>query len=466
MAINPILRGKYPAKAHAQRVVEYLSAKIPQPNGFLFLSGCPERFYQDCDLQIPFRQHRAFMYLSGVNRPDYHLIYEIGNRRLTLFMPLVDPETIVWDGIPLLPEEALANYDVDTVLPRTALDTTLESIGGRQQGTRPTIFTIPGHVGEGIQFPKEMKVDSIALKEAVDECRVIKDEYEIALLQEAITISSAAHRAVMQVVRTATSEAEIHGVFLGECTKRGAKIQAYPSIVASGRAAATMHPEDNNQSLYIKGTPKEVLLIDAGAEVECYGADVTRTLPISGQFTPKARAIYNIVLKMQEECIASLKAGVLWDDLHLLAHKVAIRGLLELGILKGNPDDILAARTSAAFMPHGLGHFLGMDTHDAGGHANEADPDPLFKYLRVRRHLPAGCVVTIEPGIHFGEHTIREYLSDPRHSQYIDEAVLDRFWDVGGVCIEDDLLVTETGNVNLTDLPKDPELVEQVVSRS
>lgn len=125
----------------------------------------------------------------------------------------------------------------------------------------------------------------------------------------------------------------------------------------------------------------------------------TRTLPLSGKFTPEARAIYDIVLEMQKECIASLEAGVVWDDLHLLAHKVAIRGLLRLGILKGDPDEILAARTSAAFMPHGLGHFLGMDTHDAGGRPKEADPDPLYKNLRVRRELPAGCVVTVEPGV-------------------------------------------------------------------
>ena len=274
MTTNTILRGKYPAKAHAQRVVDYLSTEMPRPNGFLFLSACPERFYQDCDLEIPFRQHRAFMYLSGVNRPDYHLLYEINNNRLTLFMPPVDPETIIWDGMPLRPEEALAKYDIDTALPSTALSTTLETIGRQHQDTQATVFTIPGHVGKGIQFPTAMKVDSHALKNAVDESRVVKDEYEIALLKKAIDISCAAHRAVMKIVRKATSEAEIDGVFLGECTQRGAKIQAYPSIVASGRAAATMHPEDNNQSLYVEGKRKELVLIDAGAEVECYGADI------------------------------------------------------------------------------------------------------------------------------------------------------------------------------------------------
>jgi len=102
---------------------------------------------------------------------------------------------------------------------------------------------------------------------------------------------------------------------------------------------------------------------------------------------------------MQEFCIASLKEGVLWDDFHVLAHKIAIDGLLALGILKGDKYEILAERISTAFMPHGLGHFLGMDTHDTGGRPNEADPDPMFKYLRVRSRLPAGCVLTVEPGV-------------------------------------------------------------------
>lgn len=224
------------------------------------------------------------MYLSGVNIPNSHLLYDIDNSRLTLFVPPVDPEKIVWSGMPLLPEEAIATYDVDVVLPTTALGATLETMRSRRSVSKPSVFTIPGHVGEGIVFPKDTHVDAIALKEAVDECRVVKDEYEIGLLKKAIDISCTAHRAVMKAVRTAASEAEIHGIFLGECTKQGAKIQAYPSIVASGRAAATMHPEGNNQSLYTACERKQLLLIDAGAEVDCYGADVVSPNEILRKF--------------------------------------------------------------------------------------------------------------------------------------------------------------------------------------
>lgn len=127
----------------------------------------------------------------------------------------------------------------------------------------------------------------------------------------------------------------------------------------------------------------------------------TRTFPINGKFTTESRAIYDLVLKMQEETTNMLKEGVVWDDVHLTAHKIAIDGLLALGIFKGDKEAILKARTSVAFFPHGLGHYLGMDTHDTGGHANYADKDTMFRYLRVRGALPAGSIITVEPGVSF-----------------------------------------------------------------
>ena len=152
---------------------------------------------------------------------------------------------------------------------------------------------------------------------------------------------------------------------------------------------------------------------------------------------------------MQKDTTAILKAGINWDDAHILAHKIAIDGLLSLGILKGDKDEIFAARTSTAFFPHGLGHYLGLDTHDVGGNPNHADKDKLFPNLRLRGVIPAGSVVTNEPGvsnslihvefkpltsqIYFCEFIIKPFLSDPVHSKFIDESVLNQYWQVGGV---------------------------------
>lgn len=169
---------------------------------------------------------------------------------------------------------------------------------------------------------------------------------------------------------------------------------------------------------------------------------------------------------MQYVCTNMLKEGVVWDEVHLTAHKIAIEGLLAIGILKGDKEEILKARTSVAFFPHGLGHYLGMDTHDTGGHPNYDDKDSMFRYLRVRGKLPAGSIITVEPGIYFCSFIIEPYLKDAVHSKFIDEKVLGKYWDVGGVRIEDNILITTDGYKNLTTAVKDVDEMEKLINGS
>ncbi|KAI1261960.1 peptidase M24, structural domain-containing protein [Xylariaceae sp. FL1019] len=455
--VDDVLTGKYPAKLHAKRVADYIRSKSPDAKGVLFLQGTADALLEDSDEPVPFRQRRQFMYLTGVDMPDCAFIYDIDTDKSTLFIPPINAEHVMWAGLPLSTEEALAQFDVDDVQYSNELNPHLAHIGAAKPDA--TVFAIADRVANNVTFLEFGNKDFTLLAEAIDECRVVKDDYEIALIRKANIISGAAHKAVLQHVHTAENEHELEAVFLGDCGRHGAKKQAYPSIVASGRAAATLHYVHNDKQ--IKG--KDLLLLDAGAEWRTYASDITRTFPISGHFSKKSRAIYDIVLKMQEDCIAMLKDGVLWDDVHLLSHKVLIDGLLSLGILKGDPKEILESRVSAAFLPHGLGHYLGMDTHDTGGHPNYSDEDQLFRFLRVRRNLPAGSVITVEPGIYFCEYIIRPYLTDPIRGKYIDEGVLNEYWDVGGVRIEDNLLITEDGSVNLTDAIKDPEEMERII---
>jgi Xaa-Pro dipeptidase len=261
---------------------------------------------------------------------------------------------------------------------------------------------------------------------------VVKTPYEVALIRKANEISTAAHINVMKAARNAKTESELYGVWIKSCIERNAENQAYHSIVAAGENGATLHYVKNNDST----AGKDVLLLDAGCEVDCYASDITRTFPISGEFSRESLNIYNIVLSMQKKCMAAIKAGMKWDDIHELAHKVAIDGLLSLGLLRGDPADILKARTSVAFFPHGLGHYLGMDTHDTGGNPNYSDKDPMFRYLRLRGVVPAGSVLTVEPGIYFCRFIIEPYLKDEAHKKFIDESVLEKYWSVGGVRIE------------------------------
>lgn len=280
--------------------------------------------------------------------------------------------------------------------------------------------------------------DFAMVKEAIEECRVVKDDYEIALTRKANAISTIAHTAVLQKVKHRSNERELEAVFLERCIANGCREQAYHSIVASGQNAATLHYQKNNESMAGRWN----LLLDAGGEYNCYAADITRTFPISGEFNRESREIYDIVLRMQKECTEMLTEGVVWDHVHARAHEIAIEGLLELGILRGKKAEIFESRTSVAFFPHGLGHYLGMDTHDTGGHPNYEDPDSMFRYLRVRGNLPAGSIITVEPGVYFCRFIIDPYLKDPTHSKFIDATVLDRYWDVGGVRIEgEDMLL-------------------------
>ena len=335
---------------------------------------------------------------------------------------------------------------------------------------KATVYAIGHQVSDHVTFLNFADKDMTLLKTAIETSRVTKSPYEVALIAHANRVSAAAHLAAMRAAaKGAASERDLDAVFAKECTVRGCRQQAYHSIVAGGTAAATLHYVRNDAPL----AGKLLVLLDAGAEARCYAADITRTFPLPPpghargpvRFAPTARAVYDIVLRMQTECLAMLRAGVVWDEVHERAHRVAIAGLLELGVLRGGDvEEIFAARTSVAFFPHGLGHYLGMDTHDTGGNPDYGDKDPMFRYLRVRGALPAGCVITVEPGVYFCRFIIEPYLKDPAHSRFIDAAVLDKYWDVGGVRLEDDVLVTEDGHENLTPVPKTVEEIERIMS--
>lgn len=293
-----------------------------------------------------------------------------------------------------------------------------------------------------------------------------KDAFEIALIRHANAISSHAHRNVMRSVRQAKNEEELMGAFIGTCMANGGREQAYGCICASGTSAATLHYVHNDLPL----SKKLNLLIDAGCEYGNYCADITRTYPLNGTFTAESRAIHDLVGRMQAACFGLLRAGVAWEDAHTRAHEVAIDGLLRLGILRGSADDdaehkrrLLESRVSTVFLPHGLGHYLGMDTHDTGGDADYADPDPMFRYLRIRGRVPENAVVTNEPGIYFCRFIVEPALKDPKLGPLIDEEVLERYWDVGGVRIEDDVWIKKDGYENLTTAPQRWEEVEALI---
>ena len=314
-------------------------------------------------------------------------------------------------------------------------------------------------------------VDSKKLLPAIDLCRVIKDDYEIERITHANEISARAHRDVLTNIRYFKNEAQIQGIFEDTCTSHQAKKQAYAVIAGSGENAGVLHYTKNNEPL--KG--RQLVCLDAGAEWENYASDVTRSFPISGSWpSDEAKSIYEIVHQMQQNCIEMLKPGAHMLDLHIHAHKVAIAGLLKLGVFhNGSQQEIYEAGTSRAFYPHGLGHHLGLDVHDVLNipilrykeqHCPVLNLDAALPPCRPEQPpLEEGMVITVEPGIYFSRYELeRAYLSSPIHSKYINREVLDKYWSVGGVRIEDDLLITSEGYRNLTTAPKGEEALKLI----
>ncbi|CAK9436740.1 uncharacterized protein LODBEIA_P12620 [Lodderomyces beijingensis] len=456
---------KYPAKKHAQNVLKLFiksrNSTDPNPVNF-FISGEDLVLYKYSDQSKPFRQDRYFFYLSGCNIPGAHVLYNGKEDKLTLYLPDVDKEDIMWSGLPLSKEEAAKKYDADEIKYAADIEQDLKNLAnsgsGSGKGGALTTDLNPCNA----QFTAYLSEKDKDFLFALDESRAFKDDYELELMKHAAKITDNCHLAVMSALPIETKETHIHAEFMYHALRQGSKNQSYDPICCSGETCSTLHWVKNDGEI----TPeKHSILIDAGAEWECYASDVTRCFPVNGDWTKEHLDIYNLVLKMQSEAYKLMKPGANWEDLHLRAHKVLIEGFLELGIFKKeySVEEIFKAKGSARFFPHGLGHMLGMDTHDTAGYANYSDPDPLLCYLRIRRKLEPNMVVTNEPGCYFSPFLLEETLNNPETSKFIDRQVLDKYWYVGGVRIEDDVLITKDGYEVYTKITKDPEEISKIV---
>lgn len=451
---------KYPAKKHAETVVTHFRDKSHVRNLAIFISGEDLELHQYCDQTKPFRQNRYFYYLSGCDIPGSHILYDSSSEKLTLFLPNIDYDDVMWSGMPLLLEDALEKYDVDEVKYASQLPAILKLLSD----SGVSIYTTDHNKWN--ENVKEFLIEKNEnLFYSLDEARLIKDFYEIELMKYASAITDNCHLAVMSATPIETNETHIHAEFMYHAIRQGSKYQLYDPICCSGPNCSTLHYVKNDDEI---GTEKRSILIDAGAEWSCYASDVTRCFPINGDWTKEHLEIYNVVLKMQRKTMDLIKPGAIWDDIHLEAHRVLIREFLKLGIFmeKFSEGEIFDSNVSARFFPHGLGHLLGMDTHDVGGRANYDDPDPKLRYLRLRRALKKGMVLTDEPGVYFSPFLLKDILEDSTKVKYINKEVLDKYWYVGGVRIEDDLLITDDGFENFTKITSDPTEISRIIKDS
>ncbi|MEK7388118.1 MAG: aminopeptidase P family protein [Elusimicrobiota bacterium] len=379
------------------------------------------------DVEYPFRQNSDFLYLTGVEEPGCHLILD-GSREV-LFVPRIDAHHKVWEGHVPDPAQAKSLYGVDRVM----------------------------YADEFKRFRRGRRVvPAAALRDALDEMRALKGEGELSLMRKANVVSGQAHRAVMKAARPGLREYEIQAVFDAACLKAGLRHLAYPSIVAAGANSAVLHYRKNSAPL----RSGELILIDAGAELSGYAADITRTFPINGRFTRRQRDIYEIVLQTQKICIERARPGIISADLHVVSMRVIAEGLKSLGLLHGDTDGLVEGGAVRLFYPHGLTHMLGLDVHDVTGGKKRVLPNPTKIPLRFIAKLEPGFVITMEPGIYF----IPALLQDPalrrKHRASVNFAKADSFLDFGGIRIEDDIVIRDGPAENLTRVPKEIDDVE------
>ena len=419
-----------------------LGALLPK-NSVLLLPGADLQ-YRNADSAFPFRQESSFYYFSGFCEPSSLVAIVNSDKGLSsiAFVPPKDKIKEIWDGYRAGPTGAVEDYMFDKAFDNTQIDLMLPDI---LHGNEQVLYSI----GKKKDFDqkviewttaassKDRHSKSINITDAsslIGNIRLIKDNHEIDLIKRACDISAEAHIEAMKQVKDGDNEQFIESLYIHEFSKRGARFPAYPPIVAGGENACVLHYVENNCEL----SKNDLLLVDAGCEFNMYAADITRTYPVGGKFSKEQLEIYKIVLKAMNAAIDTVKEGNSIMMPQEVSEKVITEGLVEIGILDGDPDQLHKDGAYKEFYMHKIGHWLGLDVHDAGDYM-EGNEFMKFK---------PGMITTIEPGI---------YISSSSN-------VEDK-WKGIGIRIEDDILVTKDGNENLTKkVPSDPNEIESLMS--
>jgi Xaa-Pro aminopeptidase len=402
------------------------------------------------DAHYRFRAHDDHAWLAGVCEPGSVLVCDPqadgGDAAFRLFVHQADSDDRVWHGDGVSLEQAAEQSGLEHVASLAEFEAFLSSLSGRPVALfgntdlleRPSSYEITPSALEALAFDAEL---TDRVERATHAARRVKDGVELALMRAAARATCAGHRAAMEHATPGMSEVALRIELEAAFLRAGADQLAYGSIVASGPNSAILHAAPTTRTF----AADDLLLIDAGAEVRGYDCDVTRTFPVSGRFTGERQAVYDVVREVQQTAIDGAKPGVEYRDLHLEACRGIAAGLVEMGVLRGDPDGLVERDVHALFLPHGLGHLIGLSTHDGGGylHGRERSDRPGLRYLRTDLPLEAGHVVTIEPGLYFIEALLRDPALRAEHGDAVDWERAEALLPVGGVRIEDTVHVTD-----------------------
>ncbi|MBQ0831786.1 Xaa-Pro aminopeptidase [Marinobacter sp.] len=433
-----------PVKEFAERRRKLMERMAP--DSIAIIPAAPERV-RNRDVLHPFRQDSDFQYLTGFGEPEAVLALIPGREHgeSVLFCKERNPEKELWDGFLVGPEGAIERYGLDDAFPVADIDDILPGMIegrsrvyyplGKDQGFDTRVMdwvkVLRSKVKSGAHPPGEF----VSLEHLLHDLRLYKSASEIKAMARAGEISAKAHCLAMKRARKGGSEYNLEAELIHTFMDHGARSTAYPSIVGAGTNGCILHYIENMAPL----KEGDLVLIDAGCEVECYASDITRTFPVSGTFSPEQRAVYQVVLDAQYAAIDAVRPGNHWNHPHEAALRVLTGGLIELGILSGTVDDAIASEAFKPFFMHRTGHWLGLDVHDVGD----------YKVGDAWRLLEPGMALTVEPGL---------YIS-PSNTD------VDEKWRGIGIRIEDDVVVTKEGCRVLTEsVPKTIEAIEALMA--
>ncbi|XP_076639418.1 xaa-Pro dipeptidase-like isoform X3 [Colletes latitarsis] len=456
-----------------KRLVDRIKTKtkIPIEGSFIILQGGIEIPFNDTDIKWPFRQESFFQWSFGVEEPGCYGAIDLSTGISILFVPRLPQEYAIWEGKLHTLEDFKKRYAVQETYYTDEIAKVLKSKQATLLLTLNGKNSDSGLQTQGADFDgiNQFKVDNNVLYPEICECRVIKSSEEIEVLEYVIKISSDAHKFIMHLVRPEIEEFQAEAGFMHYVYSiGGCRHVSYTCICGSGHNASILHYGHAGapNSKVIKDG--DMCLFDMGGNYCGYAADITCSFPANGKFTPDQKMIYNAVLDARNAVMNAAKPNVAWTDMHILANKTMLTSLKEGGLLKGDVDDMLKAGLNEIFQPHGLGHFMGLDVHDVGGYLEghpERSAAPGLRKLRTGRVLQPGMVLTIEPGCYFIDCQLDAALNNPVQSKFIVAEELERFRGTGGVRIEDDVLITDTGVRNLTSVPRTIEEIENWIAQ-
>lgn len=419
------------------------------------------------DNTFRFRQDSSFLYYFGINLPGLNALIDIEKDETIIFGHEFTIEDIIWIG----KQDSLTNLctrvGISNVKDPSQLSNSIKS---------SDLHFLPQYRFDNQIFlsellglkPSELK-PSIDLIKAVVAQRSFKTEEEISQMTEAVNITRQMHLTAMRATKPGLMEFEVVGKILETMHANNAEL-SYPVIFSVNGQTLHNHYHGN------KMQSSQLAINDSGCETEMgYAGDITRTFPVSGKFTQKQKDIYDTVLKMELSSIESLKPGLKYKDVHVAANKLMLENFHSLGLVNGNVDDMLHEGVGGLFMPHGLGHMIGLDVHDMEGLGEnyvgyreglERSTQLGLKSLRMAKELESGHVITVEPGCYFIPELIHKYKSEGKFKEFVNYSKLEDYLDFGGVRIEDNVLITETGHQILGEaIPKTAEEVEEVMNR-